>query len=79
MGVVAKPSQVILLVEDRHHEQFICRYLRKLDFGRHAIRIVKSPSGAGSAEQWVRERFAIEVEEYRSRKAKTKLIVLVDA
>ncbi len=76
---MAKPSQVILLVEDRHHEQFVLRYLRKLDFGKHAMRIVKSPSGAGSAEQWVRERFAIEVEAYRGRQAKTKLIVLIDA
>jgi hypothetical protein len=79
MGVVAKPSQVILLVEDSHHEQFIFRYLRKLDYGTHAMRIVKSPSGAGSAEQWVRERFPIEVEAYRGRQAETKLIVLIDA
>ena len=43
------------------------------------MRIVMSPSGAGSAEQWVRERFAIEVEACRSRHAQTKLIVLIDA
>jgi hypothetical protein len=43
------------------------------------MRIVKSPSGAGSAELWVRERFAIEVEAYRGRRAKTKLIVVIDA
>jgi hypothetical protein len=79
MGVVAKPSQIILLLEDSHHEQFIFRYLRKLNYGTHAIRIVRSPSGAGSAEQWVRDQFAVEVEAYRNRQAKTKLIVLVDA
>ena len=79
MGVVAKPSQVILLVEDSHHEQFIFRYLRTLDYGTHDMRIVKSPSGAGSAEQWVRERFPIEVEAYRGRQAETKLIVLIEA
>jgi hypothetical protein len=43
------------------------------------MRIVKSPSGLGSAEQWVREQFAIEVGEYRGRHAETKLIVLIDA
>ena len=43
------------------------------------MRIVNSPSGAGSAEQWVRERFAIEVEACRRRQAGTKLIVLIDA
>jgi hypothetical protein len=79
MGVVARPSQVILLVEDRRHEQFIYRYLRKQGFERHAMRTVKSPSAAGSAEQWVRERFAIEVEACRGRQAETRLIVLIDA
>jgi hypothetical protein len=79
MGVVAKPSQVILLVEDTLHEQLIFRYLRRLGFGIHAMRIVESPSGEGSAEQWVRERFAAEVEACRGRQAETRLIVLIDA
>ena len=79
MGVVAKPSQVILLVEDSRHKQFIFGYLRRLGFGTHAMRIEKSPSGEGSAEQWVRERFAIEVEACRGRQAETRLIVLIDA
>ena len=43
------------------------------------MRVVKSPSGAGSAEQWVRERFAVEVEACRGRHAETRLIVLIDA
>jgi hypothetical protein len=76
---VAKPSLVILLVEDRRHEQFISKYLQKGGLGRHAMRVVMSPSGAGSAEKWVRERFLIEVEACRTRQAQTKLIVLIDA
>ena len=79
MGVMAKASQVILLVEDSHQQQFIFRYLSRLGFGTHAMRVVKSPSGAGSAEHWIRERFAIEVEAYRRRQAQTKLVVLIDA
>ena len=78
MGIVAKPSQIILLVEDILHQQFIFRYLRTLGFGTHAMRIEKSPAGEGSAEQWVRERFAIEVEACRSRQAETRLIVFID-
>ena len=42
------------------------------------MRVVKSPSGGGSAEQWVRERFAVEVAACRGRQAETRLIVLVD-
>jgi len=76
---MARPSQIILLVEDSHHRQFIFGYLRRLGFGTHAIRIVESPSGTGSAEQWVREQYAIEVEARRSRQATTKLIVVIDA
>jgi hypothetical protein len=76
---MAEPSQIILLVEDSRHQQFIFGYLRKLGFGTHAMRIEKSPSGEGSAERWVRERFAIEVEACRGRQAETRLIVLIDA
>lgn len=78
MGLVAEPSQFILLVEDTLHQQFIYRYLR-LRHGAHAMRVVKAPSGEGSAEQWVRERFAVEVEACRGRQAETRLIVLIDA
>jgi hypothetical protein len=76
---MAKPSQVILLVEDGRHKQFIFGYLRRLGFGTHAMRIEKSPSGEGSAEQWVRQRFPVEVEACRHRQAETRLIVLIDA
>ena len=79
MGVVSRPSQIILLIEDNCHRQFIYRYLRKLGYEPHAMRVMESPSGAGSAEQWVRERFPIEVEACRIRQAETKLIVLIDA
>ena len=76
---MTKPSLVVLLVEDSRHEQFIFRHLRSLDLQRREVRVEKSPSGAGSAEQWVRERFPIEVQAYRARHAQTKLVVLIDA
>jgi hypothetical protein len=45
------------------------------------MRFVPCPAGAGSGEQWVRERFAVEVEVYRRRRAhaETTLIVVIDA
>ena len=78
---MAKPSQVIVLVEDNRHQQLILRYLRRVGLELHAMRFVPSPSGAGSGEQWVREQFAQEVAAYRSRRAhaETKLIVVIDA
>jgi hypothetical protein len=79
MGVVAKPSLLILLVEDSLHKQFIYRYLKELGFGRHDVRVEESPSGQGIAEQWIRQRFPIEFEACRGRQAETRLIVLIDA
>ncbi len=76
---MAKPSQVIVLVEDSRQQQFVLRYLRRIGLEQHAMRFVQYPSGAGSGEQWVRERFALEVQAYRGRHAETKLIVVIDA
>lgn len=76
-----KPSLIILLVEDLRHRQFTLKYLKRLGFGTHEIRVRMSPSGVGSAEQWVREHLPIEFEACRQRqaKAKTRLMVVIDA
>jgi hypothetical protein len=78
---MAKPSRVIVLVEDNRHQQLVGKYLRTAGLELHAMRFIQSPSGRGSAEQWVRERFAVEVDAYRSRQthAETKLVIMVDA
>ena len=78
---MSNPSQVILVVEDDHHKMLVPRYLMKCGLKGHEIRIEPSPSGAGSAESWVRKRFVKEVSAYRSRqaKARTALIVVIDA
>lgn len=76
---MSKPSLVIVLVEDNCHKMLLYRYLVKRGLDRHLIRIQQSPSGAGSAENWVRREFVREVSEYRSRQAKTELIVVIDA
>jgi hypothetical protein len=74
---MSKPSLVIVVVEDGLHKQLVNRYLKKRGLEQHAIRIEISTSGDASA--WVRKRFAKEVRAYRSRKAKTALIVVIDA
>lgn len=76
---MSKPSQVIVLVEDDHHEMLVRRYLKKRGLVERQMTIKRSPSGEGSAENWVRRSFAKEVTVYRNRHAQTALIVVIDA
>jgi hypothetical protein len=76
---MAKPSLVIVLVEDKRQQQLIFRYLRRIGLEVHAMRFLLPYAGSG--EQWVRERLPIELREYRRRsaRAETKLIAVIDA
>jgi hypothetical protein len=76
---MTKPSQVIVIVEDDHHKMLVYRYLKKRGLEKHEIRMEVSPSGEGSAESWVRKKFVKETSVYRSRQARTALIVVIDA
>jgi hypothetical protein len=76
---MSKPSLVILIVEDECHRRLIYRYLKNLGFAKHEIRVVSAPPAKGSAYNWVRQQFVTEVSAYRSRAAKTALIVVIDA
>lgn len=78
---MSNPSLVIVLAEDEHHSMLVFRYLKKCGLTGHAIRIQRSPSGQGSAENWVLKRFAEETNEYRVRQARaqTVLVVIIDA
>lgn len=78
---MSKPSLVIVVLEDGRHQMFIRRYLIRCGLTPHAVRFQQSPSGRGSAEGWVRRRFAQETIEYRRRRvrAQTALIVMIDA
>ena len=67
---MAKPSEVIVLTEDSSHQRFVLRYLLRCGLEQHAMRFVPSPAGEGSGEQFVRERFAVEVNAYRRRRAR---------
>src|SRR5215467_10997032 len=57
----------------------IRRYLKKRGLIERQMTIKRSPSGEGSAENWVRKAFTKEVNAYRSRHAQTALIVVIDA
>lgn len=73
--------RIVLLCEDSQHEAFLRRFLKGMGWNTREMRVEKSPSATGSAEQWVRERFSKELEAYRQRqyKAASGLIAMIDA
>ena len=77
---MARVSDVVVLAEDERHQRFAFHYLKRLG-NFSSPRFIISPSGRGSAEQFVRERYANEVREFRRRSARasTALIVVIDS
>jgi hypothetical protein len=73
--------KIVLLCEDSQHEAFTRRFLKGMGWNSRELRVEKSPSAGGSAEQWVRQRFARELQIYRNRKqrAASALIAMIDA
>ena len=73
--------RIVLLCEDSQHEAFARRFLKGMGWNTRELRVEKSPSASGAAEQWVRERFPIELRIYRKRKplATSTLIAMIDA
>lgn len=69
-------ASVVLLCEDQQQEVFIRRLLREQVPTLGAPRVRKCQ--AGSAEQFVRERYPAELQAIRRRHARTFLIVVVD-
>jgi hypothetical protein len=73
--------KIVLLCEDSQHETFIRRFLEDTGWETREIRVEKSPKAGGSAEQWVRLMFPIELKKYRQRsqRAASALITVIDA
>ncbi len=73
--------RVVLLCEDAQHEAFTRRFLKGMGWNTRELRVEKSPSAVGSAEQWVRQKFPIELRVYRQRRqrAASALIAIIDA
>jgi hypothetical protein len=78
---VGRPSQIIVLAEDRRHQRFVQKYMERLGHSQHDFYFEDLPSGRGCGEQWVRMRYANAVEAYRQRssRAQTALVVAIDA
>lgn len=74
-------ATIVLLIEDTRQENLIKHYLKRCGHNNRNLRVVKSPTGRGSGEQFVRERYATEVHGIRAQIARTKacLITMIDA
>lgn len=69
----------MLLCEDSQHEAFARRFLRQDGHDLRNLRILRARKGKGSAEQYVREQFPVELAALRRRAAENvALIVLID-
>lgn len=76
-----KASKVIAICEDSQHRAFLYRMLKQSGFSRYDISIDNAPKGSGSAEQFVRDRYPIEVKAHRSKanSLEVRLVVMTDA
>lgn len=74
-----RPSEIVVLVEDRNQQRLVFRYLERVGYGGRVIRPVLAPAGKGSGERWVRDKYAEEVNAFRTRPARTWLVVAIDA
>jgi hypothetical protein len=79
--VSTRRVKVVLLCEDSQHEAFTRRFLKGMGWNTRELRVEKSPSASGSAEQWVKEIFPKELQIYRWRRqlAASALIAMIDA
>lgn len=71
--------RIVLLCEDAQHESFAKRLLRGLGWELRDFRVDRSPSGKGSAEQYVRGQFPAQLAAVRAKRGeKAYLIVMID-
>ncbi len=76
---MSRNVRIVLLCEDRQHETFIKRFLRRDGWNLRDFRVALSPQGRGSAEQFVREQFPRELEAIRAKGDEhVRLIVMID-
>jgi hypothetical protein len=78
---MSRPSQIFILAEDQRQKQLIYRFLARAGVRPHQVIFELSPSGRGSAEQWVRENFVRQARKCRARQARaaTGMFVMQDA
>lgn len=71
--------RLVILCEDSQQEAFIRRFFVRAGWHSRSMRVVKSPSGRGAGEQWVRERFPEELRALRRTQVSALLVAMVDA
>jgi hypothetical protein len=77
---MSKASQIIILCEDRAHEMFVKRFLKKgWDVKPRAMRVRPYPAGKGSGKKYVMDNISLEVNALRGRHPSTILLVIQDA
>jgi hypothetical protein len=78
---MSNPSLILVLAEDQRQQQLIYRFPVLAGIRPHQLSFQLSPSGRGSAEQWVRENFARLAAKCRARNARasTGMLALIDA
>lgn len=69
--------ELVLLCEDTQHEAFLRRFLTAMGWPMRRLRVEKAPAAGGSAEQFVRERFPIELDAYRRRRGQVGIALAV--
>ena len=67
-----------ILCEDTQHEAFALRFLKEVGWDTRQIRVIKAPGGHGSAEQFIRRQFPIEIQALRRRFGNVSLVTMVD-
>lgn len=75
---MSRRAQLVLLCEDKQHEAFARRFLKAMGWETRAMRVEKAPGGRGAGEQFVRERFSLELKAHRSRPVSQALVVVID-
>ena len=77
--MTARRVEIVLLCEDTQQEVFARQFLIGMGWKKSDLRVKKGPRSAGSAEQWVRKNFPIELKLYRKWKQRSALIAIIDA
>jgi hypothetical protein len=77
---MSRKVRLALICEDSAQETFVRRFLNRAGWSTRDMRVQKAPPGKGAGEQFVRERFPIELSAYRSKRYQDgqALVVIID-
>lgn len=80
MGAVSRRNvQLVILCEGQQDEVFIRRFLERRGWSTRRLRVERR-SVPGSGEQFVRERYPVELQSYRAKRGQVRqaLVVMMD-